>query len=1055
MINNNNTCSSNLQDRNRLLSLAAMFQESFSIDWLLELTGYSASQILTILETGANAGWLERTEPGVYKFINHDKQNSYLSTLDPEEKNDLHQRIAQLFANAFPNEDQMVQAVARHLIQTSNNIEQCRILMRAGDLYLKSFQTEEALQCYLKTVEDLAGVVGQEADDLFIKAALKCSNISSLGRHTTKRVIIILQEALERADKTHRQVDTALLNLHLFQNEYFIGHEKKALCFFKEGWSTAQEIDNPKLMRSAVSFRIFYFFWQGLYKRIIQEYEKYVPDIERFPGGRFSLITTSIVGYCYGLCGQTTQGMGLLDAIESYCRERGDLAVSTHCKANIGLIVLDVGRTEEAIDILEPALEEAIRISAKWVKRYVMPFLALAHYLNNNHKRSIALLNKSKEELAHFKTDVGVPDIIMKLCWGMEQGKLPSIFDLSLEEVIRHCIRVGRSALSKGVAYRYKAYLQRRDELSTKTIIRSLKQSEKFLIESGHQNELIRTRLDLTRQYLLNGQEELAQKAMDQVSKSLTPMNDGLIPGELKPLIQKRPESEHLLKEILRLGQETVTIRDNKQLIQHIISMVNRITGAERGAIFLLDETSKPVNIELKGSKGLTAEEVKDSSFTQSMRLIRKVAADGKGRVESAGAGQSKGASIGKTIRSRICVPLVFRDNVAGVLYHDNRILASAFKDADLELLAYFAAQAAIALNNSEAFEKMKQHNLQLTEEKQYYEEELLHNQHFADIIGESKAIQKIISQIDQVADSDATVLILGETGVGKELVASAIHAHSPRKDKPFIRVQCSALPDSLIPSELFGHEKGAFTGAIRRKIGRFELANGGTLLLDEIGDLSPDVQVRFLRVLQTKEFERIGGDETIRSDFRLITATNRNLAKAVDDGDFRPDLYYRLNVFPIFVPPLRDRPEDIPMLSYYFLKIYSDKMGKTFEGIGNNDVNRLHKYDWPGNIRELENVIERGVILSRSPTYRVPPLADEERMRPAGMEFTSLAENERLHILSALEQTSWKVAGPGGAAELLKVKPTTLDFKMKKLGITRPKHRNKSRKKIKVMSAS
>jgi transcriptional regulator with GAF, ATPase, and Fis domain len=299
---------------------------------------------------------------------------------------------------------------------------------------------------------------------------------------------------------------------------------------------------------------------------------------------------------------------------------------------------------------------------------------------------------------------------------------------------------------------------------------------------------------------------------------------------------------------------------------------------------------------------------------------------------------------------------------------------------------------------------------------------------------------------VDQVAKTDANVLILGETGVGKELIARAIHQRSARSEKSFIKVHCSALPESLISSELFGHEKGAFTGAIRRRIGRFELSDGGSLFLDEIGDLPQEVQVRLLRVLQSKEFERVGGSETIRSDFRLITATNHDLEEDVKTNRFRADLYYRLNVFPIHVPPLRDRKEDIPVLTRYFIKKYATKMGKIFERIPEAEMDKLVQYHWPGNVRELENIIERGIIISSGPHFFVPELAFSYPHAASPEMNITLKGNESRHILWALKKTRWKVRGPGGAAEILNVHPSTLASRMRKLGITRPQGIPKAR---------
>jgi transcriptional regulator with GAF, ATPase, and Fis domain len=293
------------------------------------------------------------------------------------------------------------------------------------------------------------------------------------------------------------------------------------------------------------------------------------------------------------------------------------------------------------------------------------------------------------------------------------------------------------------------------------------------------------------------------------------------------------------------------------------------------------------------------------------------------------------------------------------------------------------------------------------------------------------------------VAGTDSSVLISGETGTGKELIARAIHDLSKRKDRPLIKVNCAALPAGLIESELFGHEKGAFTGAISRKIGRFELADGGTLFLDEIGDLPPGVQAKLLRVLQEHEFERVGGTQTIKVDVRLITATNRDLAKAVEENSFRTDLYYRLNVFPIHLPPLRERKEDIPLLTQYFINKYMTRMGKRIEKISQETMNRLIAYPWPGNIRELENIIERAVILSKGLILEIEDELLPSSHLPDQKEKGSLTleEVERDHIVKILEKARWVIEGPKGAAKILNLHPNTLRSRMQKLGIKRPLH--------------
>jgi len=324
-----------------------------------------------------------------------------------------------------------------------------------------------------------------------------------------------------------------------------------------------------------------------------------------------------------------------------------------------------------------------------------------------------------------------------------------------------------------------------------------------------------------------------------------------------------------------------------------------------------------------------------------------------------------------------------------------------------------------------------------LQEETVYLQEEIKLSSNFDEIITKSPKFRKVLKQIEQVAETESTVLIQGETGTGKELIARAIHNNSNRSDRVLIKVNCAALAPELIESELFGHEKGAFTGAYNKKAGRFELANKGTLFLDEIGEIPLNLQVKLLRVLQEGEFDRLGGTKTVKTDVRVIAATNRNLEKAVEKGDFRQDLFYRLNVFPVSIPPLRDRKEDIPLLIKFFVKKYASKTGRKINETSEKVIKSLMDYNWPGNVRELENIIERAVVLCTGRRLVYGDWIPENKVG-SGAKISTLEENERNHILNALEATNWRVSGEKGAANLLGMKRTTLESRMKKLGITR-----------------
>src|SRR6516164_5652310 len=332
-----------------------------------------------------------------------------------------------------------------------------------------------------------------------------------------------------------------------------------------------------------------------------------------------------------------------------------------------------------------------------------------------------------------------------------------------------------------------------------------------------------------------------------------------------------------------------------------------------------------------------------------------------------------------------------------------------------------------------------EQEKARLQEQNLYLQEEIKGSNNFEEIVGQSPALTAVLDNVRRVAATDSTVLIIGETGTGKELIARAIHSNSPRKDKPLIKINCAALPAGLVESELFGHEKGAFTGALARRIGRFELAHGGTIFLDEIGELPSDAQAKLLRVLQEHAFDRVGGTAPIQVDVRVLAATNRDLLKAVREKTFREDLYYRLSVFPLQVPPLRDRRDDIPPLALFLVNKFASRIGKQIDGVGKETMGRLLAYAWPGNVRELENIIERAVILANGTTLEIAPniLSLASPTVEASQEFT-LEGMERDHIVKVLKQTKGVVDGPRGAAKILNLHPNTLRSRMKKLGIAR-----------------
>jgi formate hydrogenlyase transcriptional activator len=493
------------------------------------------------------------------------------------------------------------------------------------------------------------------------------------------------------------------------------------------------------------------------------------------------------------------------------------------------------------------------------------------------------------------------------------------------------------------------------------------------------------------------------------------------------------------LRLLLEVNNALVSNLDLRQLLKEIAGCLRRVIRHDYTALALYDPATKEMRLralDFPEGKGLIQEEMTvplegsagGEVFATRKPLLVDAANSNRYQVPIARLAEEEGLKC-------FCVlPLFTSTRDLGTLAL-GALAEDSFRQEDVDLLSQVANQIAIAVENALAYREIAELKNKLAEEKLYLEEEIRTEHNFEEVIGESPALKRALSQAETVAPTDSTVLILGETGTGKEMIARAIHDLSRRREGTFVKINCAAIPTGLLESELFGHEKGAFTGAIAQKIGRFELAHHGTLFLDEVGDIPLELQPKLLRVLQEREFERLGGTRTIRVDVRVVTATNRNLATMVEEGLFRRDLYYRLNVFPILIPPLRERREDVPLLVRYFVQKYARRMDRCIETISAEEMDALTRYHWPGNVRELENLIERAVILSPGPALRVP-VAELKPPAEAPSDLT-LQAAERAHILRVLRETNGVVGGPRGAAARLAMKRTTLQSKMRKLGIS------------------
>jgi formate hydrogenlyase transcriptional activator len=535
---------------------------------------------------------------------------------------------------------------------------------------------------------------------------------------------------------------------------------------------------------------------------------------------------------------------------------------------------------------------------------------------------------------------------------------------------------------------------------------------------------------------------------LQQVARQVAVAVDNALNFEQAQSVQQQLKEERdRLSLLLEVNNTVVSVLDLHELLNAVSTSLRRLVPHEYASLSLYDPETNRLQIyalDFPVSKGLLQEGLSipvEGSPTGRAITTRQPVLITRREVEQFGSDMAQ-RILAEGLKSAYCLPLISHGRPLGTLVVAS-LREETFPEKDAELLQHVANQIAIAVENSLAFRRVVERANKLGEERLYLQDEIRTEYNFEEIIGESSVLKRILEQLETVAPTDSTILIQGETGTGKELIARAIHNLSARRERTLVKVNCAAIPTGLLESELFGHEKGAFTGAIAQRVGRFELAHHGTLFLDEVGDIPLELQPKLLRVLQEQEFERLGSARTIRVDVRVVAATNADLAQKVSDNQFRRDLYYRLNVFPITIPSLRERPEDIPLLVRYFAQKYARRMKKPIDSIPARAMTALTEYRWPGNVRELENFIEHAVILSRDAELEIPLAELKQTARPLAVGpvngLATLEHAEREHIVRVLRETNWVIGGSEGAAARLGMKRTTLQSRMRKLGITRP----------------
>jgi len=874
-----------------------------------------------------------------------------------------------------------------------------------------------------------------KADSMFVSASIELANLSFVLGRGFNELIDILLKALKAAGRIGDRRSRAMINLHLARLLYFAEQRQQAMSLFLTGKIEVEALGDEDIYKQASEFIGLFYFFQGRFRQAVGyletaaesfEYDKKLNFIN--PSGPLWL------SYCLAFLGQFHRAIGTIDYYRRLAEEHNIESMGGTLRAALGIILLVIDKKNQAYFHLSGALKQSQKNQNVLASYFATGGIALHHYKEGRLGQAADWLEKTMVEgersgLVHQYAS----PLILEILFGLHQKGFLTDAHFNYEQQFERIIREPNIHL-RGVALRLHAQNLMAKEDPLKAIEPTLTRSEACLKNTGDTIQLGKTRLELARLKLLAGDKKSAYTFAQKARKDFGSYVDVFFPDELRPLMNfssdtslKLNSKHEMLDMFADIIQEFSPSPGFDRLLARIVMATNRFFGAERGGIFWFGQEANGDNCPiLRGASNLFNAEINSEEFRSSLSLIFQSFNENCPKIFRCDSDQ---AEI-KKVKAMLCVPFSFEEQIRGVLYHDNCYLSDCFDNFDIEKLSELSHWLTSYIDNFSEFSKK-------IKKKEADSQKQANLSYKSDILTQSPKMISLIEQIDHIAQSDSSILITGETGVGKELVARRTHELSPRADQPYVIVDLSSVPENLVESELFGFEKGAFTGADRQKIGKIEISHKGTLFIDEIGEIPISIQTKLLRTTQEKSFHRIGGTKTLHSDFRLITATNRNLSDEVEAGRFREDLFYRLNVIPFDIPPLRERPEDILFLSRHFLNQFSNKHNKKNLELTQAQQNKLCEHDWPGNIRELQNAIERAVLLSSEGCLNINLLSKKRLQQQEDyQELLTLDEMQRRYIRRVLSYTNGKISGPDGAAEILGIKRTTLLNRMKKLGL-------------------
>ena len=937
------------------------------------------------------------------------------------------------------------QVMVRLLTGAGNIDEAAEVELEIAHKHLKQGDVDGAYHFLNRAAGRLHHYIAEGGDDrnrLFVESVLELSSISfALGRGI-KVLLSYLRTAVNLTEVSGNVRYHALTCLHLGRSLAYLDHVPEGLDMLAAGMEEVQSLGDTDILKSAAEFLGLYYSLKGGFKEALVHFERAEQHFIR-EENRILIypMILWIMGVTLFASGQVPRALGFFHSYWRSARDMGMPAVASIARSLLGFSLAVARRRPEAGFHLEASLKDARENKNAYSLFIARTGMAILSFQEGDLESSFTWLQSAFEEgqkapSAYTFINMYILDILASF----HRNQLKPAFEgLEYEKQLERCLQNTGLHL-RGIALRVRAEDKLRSGETASLVMDDLLASKEYLQRAGAALALNDTRIAIARLHLRESRFDEARLMTRVVSQQLREMglDQGYLPEKLRRLLENEsPDTadSHAVPAFadryLEFLKELDASENEEELLHAAVRRFSQFLGAERGALFLANGRSNGHDFELKTGYNLTPREVDSEAFEPSLALIDRAIKENT--FISLRPDPPPFPMIDETVKRQLCIAIQVGSEVTGVLYYDNLYLEVNFDFPPPQWAALLFKITNQYVRNLHELVRLREEMSRLAANKAIQLERLGSDQ----ILAQSPAMLRVLDQADRAAKSEATLLITGESGTGKDLLASRIHTQSLRSSSPFVVLDSTTIPENLVESELFGHEKGAFTGADSRNIGRIELAHGGTLFIDEIGELPLQVQAKLLRAIETKSFYRVGGKQLVRSDFRLVAATNRRLYDEVADGRFRLDLYYRLNVIPLLLPPLKERGDDVILLARRFLKHYSDVYRRKSLKLSRRDEERLTSYAWPGNIRELKNVIERAVILARGNRITLDlPLAHESLEESALAETISLRDVERRYISRILEKTNGRIGGPDGAAALLGMKRSTLYSKMYKLGI-------------------